>query len=89
MLVVFNDDNWLYITSETFGYIASKITLANNPNSVHKALLEKGWLKVSENMTYKVTLYDNQYSGKLNVTAVSYSILSDEAAETQKGGLYK
>lgn len=86
--VVFNDDNWLYITSETFGYIASKITLANNPNAVRKVLLEKGWLKVSENMTYKATLYDNQYSGKLNVTAVRYSILSYEAAGMQKGGMF-
>ncbi len=86
--VVFNDNNWLYITSETFGYIASKVTLANNVNAVRKALLEKGWLKISENMTYKVTLYDNQYSGKLNVTAVSYSILSDEAAEMQRGGMF-
>lgn len=86
--VVFNDDKWLYITSETFGYIASKITLANNPNAVRKALLEKGCLKASENMTYKVTLYDSQYSGKLNVTAVSYGILSDEAAGMQKGGMF-
>jgi len=86
--VIFNDDKWLYITSETFGYIASKITLANNPNAVRKALLEKGWLKVSENMTYKATLYDSQYSGKLNVTAVSYSILSDEAIEMQRGGMF-
>lgn len=86
--VVFNDDKWLYITSETFGYIASKITLANNPNAVRKALLEKGWLKVSENMTYKTTLYDSRYSSKLNVTAVSYGILSDEAAGKQRGGMF-
>lgn len=86
--VIFNDNNWLYITSETFRYIASKITLANNPNAVRKALLEEGWLKVSENMTYKATLYDSQYSGKLNVTAVSYGILSDEAAAMQRGGMF-
>ena len=86
--VVFNDDKWLYITSETFSYIASKITLANNLNAVRKALFERGLLKVSENMTYKVTLYDNQYSGKLNVTAVSYSILSDEAVKMQRGGMF-
>ncbi len=86
--VVFNDDSWLYITSDTFAHIVSKITLANNSNAVRKALLEKGWLKVSENMTYKATLYDNQYSGKVNVTAVSYSILSDEAAEKQCGGMF-
>lgn len=86
--VVFNDDNWMYITPETFGHIASKITLANNPNALRKALLEKGWLKASENMTYKATLYDSQYSGKLNVTAVSYGILSDEAAGKQKGGMF-
>lgn len=86
--VIFNDNNWLYITSETFRYIASKITLANNPNAVRKALLEEGWLKVSENMTYKATLYDSQYSGKLNVTAVSYGILSAKAAEMQRGGMF-
>ena len=86
--VIFNDNNWLYITSETFKYIASKITLANNPNAVRKALLEEGWLKVSENMTYKATLYDSQYSGKLNVTAVSYGILSSKAAEMQRGGMF-
>lgn len=39
--VVFNDGNWLYITSEIFRYITSKITLASNPNAVRKALLEK------------------------------------------------
>lgn len=86
--VVFNDSNWLYITKETFDFIASKVTLAGNPNAVRKALFEKGWLKVSENMTYKATLYDNQYSGKINVTAVRYGILSDEAAEKQCGGMF-
>jgi len=86
--VVFNDSNWLYITKETFDFIASKVTLAGNPNAVRKALFEKGWLKVSENMTYKATLYDNQYSGKINVTAVRYDILSDEAAEKQCGGMF-
>lgn len=86
--VVFNDDKWLYITSETFGYITSRVTLANNSNAVRKALFEKGLLKVSESMTYKVTLYDSQYSSKLNVTAVSYNILSDEAAGKQRGGMF-
>lgn len=86
--VIFNDSNWLYITLETFRYIASKITLASNPNAVRKALFEEGWLKVSENMTYKATLYDNQYSGKINVTAVRYSILSEQAVKMQRGGIF-
>lgn len=59
--IIFNDDSWLYITRETFEYITSNITLANNVNTVRKALLENGWLKISENMTYKATLYDSQY----------------------------
>lgn len=76
------------LTLDTFRYIASKITLASNPSAVCKALLEEGWLKVYENMTYKVTLYDNKYNSKLNVTAVSYGILSDEAAAMQRGGMF-
>ena len=86
--VVFNDDKWLYFTSETFEYIASKVTLANNVNSVRKALYEKGLLKTSENMTYKTTLYDSRYSGKINVTAVSLSVLSHEATAMQRGGMF-
>ena len=86
--VVFNDDGWLYFTPETFEYAVSKVALANNANSVRKALLERGLLKVSENMTYKATLYDSKYSGKLNVTAVSIEVLSDEALKMQKGGMF-
>lgn len=86
--VVFNDDGWLYFTPEAFEYAVSKVALANNANSVRKALLERGLLKVSENMTYKATLYDSKYSGKLNVTAVSIEVLSDEALKMQKGGMF-
>lgn len=86
--IIFNDDSWLYITRETFEYITSNITLANNVNTVRKALLENSWLKIFENMTYKATLYDSQYSGKINVTAVRYGILSDEAAAMQRGGMF-
>ena len=86
--VVFNDDGWLYFTPEAFEYAVSKVALANNANSVRKALLERGLLKVSENMTYKATLYDSKYSGKLNVTAVSIEVLSDESLKMQKGGMF-
>ena len=48
--------------------------------NVRKALKEKGWLRMSETMTYKATLYDTRYNGKINVTAVSDKILSDKAA---------
>ena len=55
---------------------------------LRKALLEKSLLKVSECMTYKATLYDSQYSGKVNVTAVSIGVLSEEARRSQKGGMF-
>ena len=42
---------------------------------------------MSENMTYKATLYDTWYNGKVNVTAVSDTILSDAAAQMQLGGM--
>lgn len=86
--VVFSDDNWLYFPSDTFEYITSKITLANNINAVRKALFEKGLLKTFDNMTYKATLYDSRYSGKINVTAVNISVLSDEASVMQRGGMF-
>lgn len=39
-------------------------------------------------MTYKTTLYDSRYSGKINVTAVSLSVLSGEAVKMQRGGMF-
>lgn len=78
--ILYHDENWLYFPAETFEYLASKVTLANCVGNVRKALKEKGWLRMSENMTYKATLYDTRYNGKVNVTAVSDTILSDAAA---------
>ena len=86
--ILYHDENWLYFPSETFEYLASKVTLANCVGNVRKALKEKGWLRMSENMTYKATLYDTRYNGKVNVTAVSDTILSDAAAQMQLGGMF-
>ena len=86
--ILYHDGNWLYFPSETFEYLASKITLANCVGNVRKALKEKGWLRMSETMTYKATLYDTRYNGKINVTAVSDKILSDKAAKMQLGGMF-
>ena len=86
--ILYHDGNWLYFPSETFEYLASKITLANCVGNVRKALKEKGWLRISETMTYKATLYDTRYNGKINVTAVSDKILSDKAAKMQLGGMF-
>jgi len=86
--ILYHDGNWLYFPSETFEYLASKITLANCVGNVRKALKEKGWLRMSETMTYKATLYDTRYNGKINVTAVSDKILSDKAAQMQLGGMF-
>ncbi|MBR7084572.1 MAG: DUF87 domain-containing protein, partial [Oscillospiraceae bacterium] len=36
----------------------------------------------------KVTLYDKRYSGKVNVTAVKRSVLSEEAETKRKGGMF-
>ena len=86
--ILYHDENWLYFPAETFEYLASKVTLANCVGNVRKALKEKGWLRMSENMTYKATLYDTWYNGKVNVTAVSDTILSDAAAQMQLGGMF-
>ena len=86
--ILYHDGNWLYFPSETFEYLASKIALANCVGNVRKALKEKGWLRISETMTYKATLYDTRYNGKINVTAVSDKILSDKAAQMQLGGMF-
>ena len=87
--VVFHDAQWLYIPAETFAAICEKLTLANTVGSVRKALHTAGWLKTSEdNMTYKATLYDSRYHGKLHVTAVTLAILTDEAKAMRRGGMF-
>ena len=48
--ILYHDGNWLYFPSESFEYLAPKITLANCVGNVRKALKEKGWLRMSETM---------------------------------------
>ena len=86
--VVFCDDNWLYFPKETFEYLVPKVTLANNSLSIKNSLYENNLLKISDRYTYKVTLYDVRYSGKVTVTAVSYSVLNEEAIKKRIGGMF-
>ena len=57
-------------------------------NILRKTLNEEGYLKISENLKYKVTLYDSKYSGKINVTAVTMDVLSKQSKAKQLGGMF-
>ena len=86
--VIFNDNKWLYFTNEAFEAVAEKVTIAGNSCALRKILNEEGYLKISENLKYKVTLYDSKYSGKINVTAVTMDVLSKQSKAKQLGGMF-